>query len=106
MSALLLGSRRTGQKLSGMIAHLINRGAVMTRPAAISDVERARRAEAIRQATGSVELEGFTITDEVRAIDRRFIEGELNDDEYREEIFKLCRAEYARLAAERISSVS
>ncbi|NHN93543.1 hypothetical protein GVI59_16595 [Acetobacter sicerae] len=78
----------------------------MTRHTPITDTERARRAEAIRQATGSIALEGFTITDEVRAIDRRFIEGELDDDEYREEIFRLCRAEYARLAAERISSVS
>ena len=78
----------------------------MKRAIAITDAEKARRAEAVRQATGSVELEGFTITDEVRAIDRRFIEGELNDDEYREEIFRLCRTEYARIAAERFATVS
>ncbi|GBQ27271.1 hypothetical protein AA0472_2372 [Acetobacter estunensis NRIC 0472] len=73
----------------------------MTRPAAISDVERARRAEAIRQATASVALEGFVRDETMLALDQRYIDGELDWEAYREATFKIVREEAQRLYAAR-----
>lgn len=44
--------------------------------------ERERRQKAIDSARASVQLEGFTISPEIEAINRRFIDGELTGDEH------------------------
>jgi hypothetical protein len=46
------------------------------------DQARAERQKAIDFARASVELEGFTLSPEVEAINRRFIDGELTGDEH------------------------
>jgi hypothetical protein len=46
------------------------------------DQARATRQKAIDFARASVELEGFTFSSEVEAINRRFIDGELTGDEH------------------------
>lgn len=73
----------------------------MTRPVAISETERVRRAEAIRQATGSVALEGFVRDETMLALDRRYIDGELDWEAYREATFEIVREEARRLYAAR-----
>lgn len=49
---------------------------------ATDDQERAARQKAIDFARASVELEGFTLSPEAEAINRRFIDGELTGDEH------------------------
>jgi hypothetical protein len=44
--------------------------------------ERGRRQNAIDFARASVELEGFTLSAEVEAINQRYIDGELTGDEH------------------------
>lgn len=46
------------------------------------DQARAARQKAIDFARASVELEGFTLSPEVEAINRRYIAGELTGDEH------------------------
>lgn len=46
------------------------------------DQARAARQKAIDFARASVALEGFTLSPEVEAINRRFIDGELTGDEH------------------------
>lgn len=48
----------------------------------ISAQERATRQKAIDFARASVELEGFTLSPEVEAINQRYIDGELSGDEH------------------------
>ena len=50
--------------------------------ARIKDEERARRQADVDFARGSVRLEGFVLSPEVEELNRRFIEGELTDDEH------------------------
>lgn len=45
-------------------------------------VARAKRRQAIDFARASVELEGLTLSPEVEAINRRYIDGELTGDEH------------------------
>lgn len=52
----------------------------------ISDEERARRQAAVDFARGSMRLEGFALSAEVEEINRRFIRGEISDDEHLEAI--------------------
>jgi hypothetical protein len=49
---------------------------------AISAAERARRAYAIGFGAGSTRLEGGILTDEAEAINARFVNGELTEDEW------------------------
>jgi hypothetical protein len=51
--------------------------------------ELALRAEAVRQATGSLALEGLVVSPEVAELDRRYILGEISLDEKLELIKKL-----------------
>lgn len=48
----------------------------------VDDQERARRKAAIDFARGSVRFEGFVLPPEIEEVNRRFIAGELNDDEF------------------------
>lgn len=49
---------------------------------ATDDLAQAKRQKAIDFARASVGLEGFTLSPEVEAINRRFIAGELTGDEH------------------------
>jgi hypothetical protein len=49
---------------------------------ATDDKARAARQKAIDSARASVQLEGFTISPEGEAINRRFIDGELTGEEH------------------------
>lgn len=51
-------------------------------PPATDDQMRAVRQKAIDFARASVGLEGFTLSPEVEAINRRFIDGELTGEEH------------------------
>ena len=51
-----------------------------------ADMERGRRQQSIANARASVELEGFTLTPEIEAINRRFIDGEITRAEHIEAI--------------------
>lgn len=73
----------------------------MTKSIAISDIERARRMEIIRQATASVALEGFVRDETMIALDQRYIDGELDWEAYRDATFDVVRAEARRLYAAR-----
>ena len=44
--------------------------------------ERAKRKKAIDSARASIELEGFTLSPEVEAINQRYIDGEIDGDEH------------------------
>lgn len=48
----------------------------------ISNQERAARQKEIDFARASIELEGFTLSPEVEAINQRYIDGELSGDEH------------------------
>ena len=61
-----------------MIAHSEARHSLPKIPAE----ERARRQKAVDFARGSVRLEGFTLSEEVEAINRRFVDGELTSAEH------------------------
>lgn len=50
--------------------------------AGVSARERAARQKEIDFARASVELEGFTLSPEVEAINQRYIDGELSGDEH------------------------
>ena len=53
-----------------------------SKPMPISAEERARRAEAVTFARGSVRFEGFELDAAVEDLNRRFIDGELTQEEY------------------------
>ncbi len=46
----------------------------------ITEEERARRKAAVDYARGSVRFEGIVLSPEVEEINRRYIEGELDED--------------------------
>ena len=48
----------------------------------ISAAERALRLDAVRQATATIRLEGGVVSPEDRALDVRFIDGEIDLDAY------------------------
>ncbi len=48
----------------------------------VTDHERTQRAEAIRFARNSVRLEGFTLSAEAEALNRRYINGEMTSREH------------------------
>ena len=48
----------------------------------ISDEERSERRRGIAAARGSVRLEGFVISQAAEAVAERYIDGELDIDEY------------------------
>lgn len=48
----------------------------------ISAEERHRRSEAIRHARNSVRLEGIILDDYIEELNRRFIEGEISNEEH------------------------
>ena len=60
----------------------------------IDTQERERRQKAIDSARASVQLEGVTISPEVEAINRRFIDGELTGDEHIAAIRTIAMGEY------------
>lgn len=49
---------------------------------AITEMERQRRIEAIRQARNSVRLEGVVLDAEIEALNQRFIDGEIDKAEH------------------------
>jgi hypothetical protein len=48
----------------------------------ISAEERARRKAAIDYARGSVRLEGFVVSEDVEALNRRYVDGEITSAEH------------------------
>jgi len=53
---------------------------------AISEEERARRAYAVNFGAGSTRFEGGILTEEAKAINARFVDGELTEAEWIEAV--------------------
>ncbi len=47
----------------------------------ISDDERRRRQKAVDYARGSVRLEGFVLDEDIKALNQRYVDGELTSEE-------------------------
>jgi len=60
----------------------------------ITDRERAKRLEEVRQALASVRLEGLEPGEEAKAIFQRYVDGESTLDQMGEEIEALHEREY------------
>ena len=58
-------------------------------------MERERRSEAIRGARNSVRLEGIILDAEIEALNQRFIDGEISNEEHSRLILEHVRAKHA-----------
>ena len=75
--------RPAAQVLREFMREYVSRARAAGRKGApLADDERRRREQAVRTAWASVNLEGFTISDEERLHAQRFIDGEIELDEF------------------------
>lgn len=65
----------------------------------ISEQERQRRSEAIRKARNSVRLEGVVLDAEIEALNQRFIDGEISNEEHTRLGIEYIKAKHASKAA-------
>ncbi|MGC9271903.1 antitoxin VbhA family protein [Acidiphilium sp.] len=59
---------------------------ITTEKSTITEVERARRKEAIDFARGSVRLEGYVLDSQAEDIFRQHVNGEISDEEFRKAV--------------------
>ena len=65
----------------------------------ISRAEKQRRRAAIDFARGSVRFEGVVLDDEIEALNRRFINGEISDAEHTRLLLEYVDAKHAAKSA-------